>query len=376
MKSKITAFIFFFLLTFISDAAPDTIYLKNGRSMKGLINKETQEGVWLDLGVGAVKFRWEEIDRIEREAVVKKEVEPREVEFSKKGGHIYVNALLNNKVRAKLVLDTGAPNSLLSNRITKELGIETRGLQVKTTAVVGIPDLHIVGTVLDSIKVEGVEARDVDVELSLDENPLFHEDGLLGMSFLKKFKFQIDNVNRKLILEKKKSQNVPERTKYFSVIVPSDWGSWVDEESLRIYGPNLNVKDGPANPSIAIKKITDEQEVGYFETVKKTYDWFKNSPDLRHEMSEGLKKSYEESYSKNKYEPVSFDFEEKKDFIMAHRVFIYKENSTSEKCYKVNVITKGEPLRVYNLSFVCPEQYFDKFLPVFKTCLETFVINE
>jgi clan AA aspartic protease (TIGR02281 family) len=392
MKTKIFIFTLFFLASFILEAKADTVYLKNGRSIKGLIKKETQECVWLDLGIGTIKFGLQEIDRIERSSLeeadrirqewqrenilVEKEVGPREVGFSKRGGHIFVNALLNNKVNARLVLDTGAPNVLLSGHITKELGIKTQGLKTRTTAVAGVPDLRVVDAVLDTIKVEGVEAKDIDVALSLEEIPRLDADGLLGMSFLKRFKFQIDSVNKKLILEEKKSQNILEKTRYFSVVVPSDWGSYIDEESLTITGPNLTVKEGPAKPYITIKKYIEEEALGYFGAVKETYDYFKNSADIEDEMSERLKEGYERNFLQDKYEAVSFDFEEKKDFIILHEVFIYKENSTDIKWYRIDIITKDEPLRCYNLNFICPAQHFDTYLPVFKTCLESFVINE
>lgn len=392
MKSKITILIFVSMLIFTSDAIPDTIHLKNGRSMKGLIEKETREYVWLGLGVGTVKFRWEEIDKIDRSnpedtarirqewqkqnMPVKKEIGPKEVEFFKSGGHIFVNVLLNNKVNARFLLDTGAPSVLLSKRITRELGIRTQSLSERTTAVAGMPDLRVVDTVLNSIKVEGVEAKDVDAELALDEIPQLDADGLLGMGFLKKFKFQIDNVNKKLILEEKKSQNILEKTKYFSVLIPSDWETWLDEESLTIAGPNLPVKEGIKNAYITIKKNTDEQMLDYFETVRKAYGYFKNSPDLKLEMSEQLKKSFENSYSQDKYEPVSFDFEEKKDYIMSHMIYIIKTGSAWVERYEVHAIAKDGPVKAYNLSFICSKQYFDTYLPVFKTCLESFVINK
>jgi len=400
MKSKIPIFIFISLLIFISDAIPDTIHLKNGRSMKGLIEKETQEGVWLDLGIGAVKFRWEEIDKIDKsdseeagrirqewqreKALVgketgskEKEIGPKEVGFSNVGNHIFVNVLLNNKINATLALDTGSPGVMLSDRITKELGIKTQGLKIRTIAnMIGVADLRVVETVLSSIKVEGVEAKDVDVVLSLVELPPALKDGLLGMTFLKRFKFQIDSVNKKLILEEKKSQNILEKTKYFSVVIPSDWETRIDEENLTVKGPNLIVEKGSENPYIVVKKNIDEQALSYFEAVKKTYDYFKNAPDSKHEMSEWLKESFEMSYSQDKYEAVSFDFQEKKDFIMSHMIYIDKTNSARKKRYVVDLIITGEPLRIYNLNFVCPEQHFDKFLPVFKTCLESFVINE
>ena len=57
--------------------------------------------------------------------------------------------------------------------------------------------------VLDSIKVENVEAQGVEAAIILDEiSDAGLQDGLLGMSFLKKFNFKVDQRNKKLILEK------------------------------------------------------------------------------------------------------------------------------------------------------------------------------
>jgi len=66
MKYKLFLFSLFFLAIFILDANGDTIYLKNGRKIEGLIKKEIEDGVWLDVGSGAVKLRWEQIENIYR----------------------------------------------------------------------------------------------------------------------------------------------------------------------------------------------------------------------------------------------------------------------------------------------------------------------
>ena len=63
---KIMIFIFVLITGFILEADADTVYLKNGRSMKGIINKETERGIELDLGVGTVKFNWDAIEKFER----------------------------------------------------------------------------------------------------------------------------------------------------------------------------------------------------------------------------------------------------------------------------------------------------------------------
>jgi predicted aspartyl protease len=62
--------------------------------------------------------------------------------------------------------------------------------------------IHARYVVLDSVSVQGVEARKVEAAvLSEDRDPNM-KDGLLGMSFLKRFKFNIDLQNTKLSLEK------------------------------------------------------------------------------------------------------------------------------------------------------------------------------
>lgn len=65
MKIRVIIFILFFLLSFALEAGADIIYLKNGRSMQGKIKKQNEDGVWLDIGAGAVKFTWEQIEKID-----------------------------------------------------------------------------------------------------------------------------------------------------------------------------------------------------------------------------------------------------------------------------------------------------------------------
>ncbi len=148
--SRITVFIIFFLSSFIAKASSDIIYLKNGRNIKGLIKSEDEKSIELDLGFGTIRLTQEEIESIDRsspqEAALirqewqrykklevkppqKKESESEEIEFSKTNEGMAVNALLNKKVRASLILDTGASSVLLSPRIGKELGLETTGLK-------------------------------------------------------------------------------------------------------------------------------------------------------------------------------------------------------------------------------------------------------
>lgn len=235
MLIRFLAIIVLFVAGFTIEAGADTVHLKNGRSIEGLVEKEDEETVVLNVGFGTVKFKKTEIENIEKskpgeteaiekewqtrekmetekrqkrqqeleEARRKKELEPKEVGFSDKGNRIVVSALINNKVNASLLLDTGASIVMLSESIAKQLKINTKVAQ-KDIMDVQVADgrkVKAVYVVLDSLSVQGVEAKNVDASILLDAEENI-EDGLLGMSFLNKFNFQIDSVNKKLILKK------------------------------------------------------------------------------------------------------------------------------------------------------------------------------
>lgn len=220
------------------EACSDIVYLKNGRHIEGLIKKESEDNIVLDVGFGTVKFRRIEIEkirysdkketreiqkdwqaqkklqkkrRLEREKELeekrlRKEFEPKEVGYLNEKEHIVVNTLLNKKVKASFLLDTGATVVLLSNRIAKKLKISLRGSN-KDKIKVQTADGRMIDAkfiILDSVSVEGIEVKDVEAVVLLEENTMNVGDGLLGMSFLNRFNFQIDTVNKKLILKKRK----------------------------------------------------------------------------------------------------------------------------------------------------------------------------
>ncbi|MFC1623950.1 TIGR02281 family clan AA aspartic protease [Candidatus Omnitrophota bacterium] len=239
MKIKVLIFILFFLASFIKEAASDTIHLVNGRSIEGLIEKENEESVELDVGFGTVKFRMEEIESIERSrpdeaplmrqkwqrekkldeerrvarekeleaARREKEFEPKEVGFSQEAGHIVVDTLLNKKTKASLLLDTGASSILLSNRIAKRLKIKDQEEEIIKVKMADGREVDARFIILDTVSVEGVKAKDVEAVVLLDDTQMGDRDGLLGMSFLNKFNFQIDTVNKKLILKKRRDRS-------------------------------------------------------------------------------------------------------------------------------------------------------------------------
>jgi len=221
---------FLILSSFKSPAAADTLYLKNGRSIEGLIKKESADEVDLEIGFGSMKFSKKQIERIVRsspeevefirqewagekikveerakEAELRREHEPKQVSMDKQSGHVKVLTTLNNTVKANLILDTGASLMILSNKIAVDLGIDVNdksGIPVELVMADG-RKTQAKMIILESVSVQDSEVKNIEAAvLPEKDSAAVPEDGLLGMSFLKKFNFKIDQKNDKLILEK------------------------------------------------------------------------------------------------------------------------------------------------------------------------------
>ncbi len=219
-RGKITAVFLsslFLLLPFLA-AQADTLYLTNGRSLEGIIKREDAGIVELDVGFGTITFEKNQIKQIRRSTPQeagsirrgweKKKVEleraPRSVEFSRDKGSIVLGAILNESADCLLVLDTGASVVVLRKGVAPKLGIDLS--RVKPDASLQLADgrqVRAKRVILKSVRVEGAEAKNVEAAIMLDEAKDFQfSDGLLGMSFLKKFNFKVDHKQGKLILEK------------------------------------------------------------------------------------------------------------------------------------------------------------------------------
>jgi len=219
---------FFFLLTVISQARADMVTLKNGYEMEGIIKRETGEYVELEIDLGTVKFYKDQVKEIEHYSQadnqaleqswqgerVRKEAEQKtrqqetetgykDISVGRKGNHLYANVVLNDRVNAKLLIDTGSSFVVISPAVAKQLDISVEGTRpdVKLTLADGreVPGKMLE---LDSIGIGEVKANDVEAAVIYQENAFLGFDGLLGMSFLKLFKFEIDLDKSKLILKK------------------------------------------------------------------------------------------------------------------------------------------------------------------------------
>ena len=117
------------------------------------------------------------------------------------GNHFMVEADINSEEGFRLLIDTGATFSVLSSdsfeKLRSSSDIEDSGESITINTAGGVEDATIY--TVDYFSVGGYYLENLKiVELNLDS--LNEGDGLLGMDFLKHYKFEIDQVNNKLYL--------------------------------------------------------------------------------------------------------------------------------------------------------------------------------
>lgn len=128
------------------------------------------------------------------------------IKLEREGNTYYVKVKINKKKTARLILDTGATSVQISSRLAKKLKIKkSKGEIVQCTLADGrtvqARSVVLKEVRLDGVKVEKVRALIIDNDIEQDS------DGLLGMSFLNNFIFQIDPDNNLLILQHKGTSN-------------------------------------------------------------------------------------------------------------------------------------------------------------------------
>lgn len=204
------------------------VILKNGYEMEGIIKRETDEYVEVEINMGSVKFYKSQIKDIERyskeqnqaleeswqgerlkKEAAQKDRKPetetgyKDISVTRKGNHLYADVVLNGRVNAKLLIDTGASFVVISPAVARKLNISMEGNRpdVKLTLADGreVPGKMLK---LNSIGLGQVKADNVEAAVIYQENAFSGFDGLLGMSFLKLFRFGINLEKEKLILRK------------------------------------------------------------------------------------------------------------------------------------------------------------------------------
>jgi len=211
-------------------AYADTVYLNNDRSIEGIVKSDNGKSVELEVGVDSsvtflkaeikniikssesdssiLRQKWEK-DRLELNEKIarlkeEQEKEPRAINFSHGLQGIVVTVILEDKVSARMVLDTGASLVMISKNVAQELGINLAGAKPDLKAQVADGrQVSVKRIIIGTMEVQGVVAKEVEAAVLLDDTGnLGFGDGLLGMSFLKRFNFKVDQKDKKLTLEK------------------------------------------------------------------------------------------------------------------------------------------------------------------------------
>ncbi len=115
-------------------------------------------------------------------------------------GHLLADVLINNKIHASLVVDTGSPVVMLTSAFIQKLGLDP-GQSNEGYVEVLNGKYKAAAVSLNSVKLGGAQAQDVSATVLLEDSKGIN-DGLLGLSFLSKFHFTLDQTGRKLILRK------------------------------------------------------------------------------------------------------------------------------------------------------------------------------
>lgn len=251
IKHVMTISAFLALCTAIP-ADADRIRFQNGGTIEGIIKNEDDKSVEMDIGFGTITCAKSEIAGLDHSSAdetanlsekwEKKKVELKasEADFERdrrrrfeehekwmkeegakraseeKAGSIIdlrrdfytksilVDALLNDKVSATLILDTGASILVLTKEKGMELGVDLTATK-DDLAILQLAGDHRVTAkmiMLRSIKINDVEVKDVLAGVLLEDAGVGLKDGLLGMTFLSRFNLKIDLKNMKMSLEK------------------------------------------------------------------------------------------------------------------------------------------------------------------------------
>lgn len=110
------------------------------------------------------------------------------------------NVKLNNSVASNFLVDTGATYTIISSSLASQLRLNLANTP-KITLMTANGPIKSSKTTLSSIEINGLVANNVEVAIA-DIGVNSSVQGLLGMSFLNKFKVTIDKTGGKLTLEK------------------------------------------------------------------------------------------------------------------------------------------------------------------------------
>lgn len=118
-----------------------------------------------------------------------------------KGQSAILQVTVNDRVKGRFLLDTGASHMVFSQAFASRLGLNLAGVKsIKSTLADG-KTVDAKPVILRKVKVGNAVEENVEAVV-LPAPPAQGIDGLLGMSFLKNYMIQLDPKNNKLTLSK------------------------------------------------------------------------------------------------------------------------------------------------------------------------------
>jgi clan AA aspartic protease (TIGR02281 family) len=126
---------------------------------------------------------------------------PVEVPLTTRSGELWVDVKLNDRVTARMLLDTGASVVILPAKVATSLGLDTQGKRQELKTLKGV----VMGrwVTLDRVGLGAAAVEDVSAIVLEDGND--EAVGLLGRSFLNHFSFSIDLDRGTLTLNPRRS---------------------------------------------------------------------------------------------------------------------------------------------------------------------------
>ena len=124
------------------------------------------------------------------------------VKLNRCGNSFTTDVVLNRKLSADFIVDTGATDTVISGSLAKKLGIyNNKGRNVLYRVADG-RSVNGKQVNIREIRVGGAKVYNVQAVV-LDSGDMGDSPGLLGMSFLNNFVFKVDTEKELLVLQKR-----------------------------------------------------------------------------------------------------------------------------------------------------------------------------
>lgn len=124
------------------------------------------------------------------------------VPLEKQGNALYADVRLNRRVNAKFLVDTGASSMQISSAMASRLGINLSRAEPTQVGLAGGFVVRAYRVILNEVRLGGVRVKNVEAIVIPDDN-MDLTDGLIGMTFLNHFDFQVNPQKPELVLQQK-----------------------------------------------------------------------------------------------------------------------------------------------------------------------------